>query len=134
MSLGGRVTREVLDCYFNATNITAPTTVYVSLHTGDPGEDGQGANEVSGNGYAREAASFGAASGTDPSTVSNDVAVEFDTPSGSWGTVTYFGLWSSLTETGEAYFLGGGALTTPRTIGTGEDASFAIGELDITLD
>lgn len=63
---------------------------YVSLHTDDPGTDGS--NEVSGGSpaYAREAISFGSASG---GSATQSASVEFDVPAGT--TVHYVGYWSS---------------------------------------
>jgi hypothetical protein len=137
--LGLRLHREVLDCYFNATSITAPTNIYVSLHTADPGDDGQTAGEVSGNGYARKlhndwtaAAETGA--GTSIAFVENGSVITFATASGgNWGTITHAGLWTSLAGTTEADYLGRAELTTPRAIDDGDTASFASGALDIQV-
>lgn len=137
MSLGGRVTRQILDCYFNATNITAPTNIYVSLHTADPGEDGQTAGEVSGGSYAREqtaATDWGAAAGADPSTLSNTSAITFTTATASWGTISHVGFWTTLAGTGEADFIGATALDASKAVGDGDTAEFAIGEIDVEAD
>lgn len=112
-----------LDAIFNQTNYTAPSNVYVSLHTGDPGDTG--ANEVSGGSYARAdgTSSFPAASS---GSCANNVAITFPTASGSWGTVSHVGLWDA-SSTGN--WLGGGSLSASKTIASGDSASFATSNL-----
>lgn len=137
MSLSGRITRNLLDALFNNTAFANLANVYVSLHTADPGEDGQSAGEVSGGSYAREQtapADWAAASGADPSTLDNTSAITFTTATGSWGTVTHFGLWTSLAGTTEADFIGATPADTSRTIDSGETAEFAIGAITVTAD
>lgn len=118
---------EILDCYFNQTNITAPTAIYVSLHTGDPGLTG--ANEVSGGSYARVAITtqFPAAASK---TLDNDSEIAFTTATGSWGTVTHVGVW---TASSGGTFLIGDAVTTSKAVNTDDTASFAAGALDISV-
>jgi hypothetical protein len=53
---------KILDHVLRNTAYTSPTTVYVGLYTAAPTDAG-GGTEVSGNGYAREAATFSVASG-----------------------------------------------------------------------
>ena len=113
---------------------TWSTAIYVALFVGDPGEDGSGGAEVSGGSYARPQADAAthwttAASG---GSVSNDAAVVFASPTGSWGTVTHFALYSAASG---GTFYGSGALTVPITIASGAGApTIAIGALTITQD
>ena len=120
--------QELLDHIGGNGGYTAPTP-WVGLFTAAPSDAG-GGTEVSGNGYGRVNASalFGAASGTG---ISNDGAITFPTASGSWGTVTHFGIFDAETV---GNLLVWGALGTGKAVGSGDTASFAIGELDITLD
>ena len=69
----------VLDCYFNQTNITAPTAIYMALYSANPADAGSGGTELSGNNYSRVdvTASFSAASG---GALTNNVAVAFPVP------------------------------------------------------
>jgi hypothetical protein len=53
------------------------------------------------------------------------------TPTGSWGTVTHFALMDASTA---GNMLAWADLTTPQAVGTGNTVSFAIGDLDITMD
>jgi hypothetical protein len=120
--------QEVLDHLFGNGAYTAPTP-YVGLFTAAPSDAG-GGTEVSGGSYARVNAntSFGSASGT---SISNDGAITFPTATGSWGTVTHFGIFDASTS---GNLLVWGALGTSKVVGSGDTASFAIGELDVTLD
>ena len=118
---------KILDCYLNQTNITAPTAIFISLHTADPGNTG--ASEVSGGSYARTVATtnFPAASS---GSCANDVAIQFPTATGSWGTVTHVEIWSASSA---GTFYGGGSLTTSKAVASGDTASFATSGLTVSI-
>lgn len=118
---------ELLDHVFRNASYTPPTTVYVALTTTTPTDSAAG-TEVSGNNYARTAATFGAASG---GAISNSGAVTFPTPSGSWGTITHFEIWDASTNGNR---LAWGALSQSESPINGNTVEFATGELDITLN
>ena len=120
--------QKVLDHIHGNGAFTAPTP-YVGLFTAAPSDAG-GGTEVSGGSYARVNAntSFGSASGT---AIANDGAITFPTASASWGTVTHFGVFDASTAGNLLYW---GALSVSKAVGSGDTASFAIGELDVTLD
>ena len=120
--------QEILDHLCGNGSYTAPTP-YVGLFTATPSDAG-GGTEVTGGNYARVNANtlFGTASGTG---ISNDGAITFPTASASWGTVSHFGIFDAATV---GNLLMWGALGTSKAVGSGDTASFAIGELDITLD
>lgn len=80
----------------NTAYTTPGTSIYVSLHTGSPGEANDGANEVSGNNYARVQVSSWVAP-TDGVT-SNTAAIEFPEASGSWGTISHIGIYDASTS------------------------------------
>jgi hypothetical protein len=61
---------------------------YVALYTDTPGDAG-GGTEVSGGSYARQAATFAAAS---DGVASNSVAIEFPEATAAWGTVKGWGI------------------------------------------
>ena len=109
-----------------ATNYTAPATVYVGLFTTDPTDAGSG-TEVSGNGYARKSATFAAPSNGASTT---DADIQFDQATGDWGTVTHFAIFDALTTGNMLYH---GALTTSKTIETGDVFKIATGGLTVTL-
>ena len=116
---------KILDHVLRNTAYTSPTTVYVGLFTAAPSDAG-GGTEVSGNGYAREAVTFSAASG---GATANSGLITFDTPSGSWGTVTHFGIFDALTTGNLLYW---GALSQSELVNTGNVVTIPIGDLDIT--
>lgn len=108
------------------TSYTSPTTVYVGLFTSDPTDAGSG-TEVSGGSYTRKAMAF--ASPTNGAT-SNSSAVEFDQATASWGTVTHFGLFDASSS---GNLLLHGALTTSKTIDSGDVFKFATSALTATF-
>lgn len=104
--------------------------MYVSLHTADPGVDGQSAGEVSGNAYARQSIAFSAPTAANPSVTSNSATVTFPTATpGNWGTITHFGLWNHVSNTAAANFIGASSLSASQVINAGNTASFAAGAL-----
>lgn len=133
---------KIIDHIFRGRSFTAPAALYVSLHTADP-TDAAGGAEVSGNNYSRAqlnpsdtnwAATQGgtpaaASSGTGGQT-SNKGVITFATPSGSWGTVTHFGIWDAAT-TGN--LLVHGALTVSKVINTNDAVTFPVDSLTVTL-
>jgi hypothetical protein len=121
MSRSVYLRNAILDALGNNTSF-AVSQVYVSLHTGDPGLNG--ASEVSGGSYAREAVSFGAASG---GAMENDALVRFDSVPA--GTITHFGLWDAASA---GNFLWGAALTASKTQNDGDPFEFAIGAIDVS--
>lgn len=73
----------------------------LSVHTGDPGAAGT-ANEVSGNGYERQAATFAAAAGGERALSS---AVQFAGPANE--DAAYLGLWEDSTFKGSIQITSG---------------------------
>jgi len=79
---------KVLDVLGANATFTAPSNVYLGLSTGSLGDDNSG-TELTGNNYSRVSVSFGAAAS---GTMSNDAAIEFAAATGSWGSVSHWGL------------------------------------------
>lgn len=115
-------------------NSVTAGSVYVSLHSGDPGETGtQATSECAYTSYARVAvARSGAAWTVTNNSAANAAAITFPAATGSSCTATYFcvGLESS-GATVAAYC---GALTASLAITSGITPSFAISGLTITED
>lgn len=135
---------KLIDLIFRGQSYTAPV-LYVGLLTAAPTDAG-GGTEVTGNAYARVKAAAGAsqaltdwkstqndnvASTGTTGTTTNTNAVNFATPTGSWGLVTHFGIYDALTS-GNLLFWG--ALTQSKTINTGDTVSFAAGQLSVQID
>jgi hypothetical protein len=109
------------------TTYTSPATVYAGLFTSDPTDAGSG-TEVSGGSYARKAITFAAPS--NGVTTNSAAACEFDQATGSWGTITHFGIFDALTSGNLLYY---GALTTSKTIASGDVFKFATSSVSVTL-
>jgi hypothetical protein len=117
---------KFLDHFLGTSSTSAPSNVYIGLHTADPTDAGTGA-EVSGNGYVRQAMAFGAASS---GTASNSGAVEFPAASGgNWGTITHIGIYDA-SSSGNLLFHA--ALTASKTINDGDIFKVAASGVDIT--
>lgn len=106
-----------------------PTQWHVGLFTAAPGETG-GGTEVSGNAYARKAATF-TVSGTNPTEATTSGAIEFDTATGSWGTITHVAVFDAASS---GNMIAYAELDVAKTIGEGDVFRIPAGDLDITLD
>ena len=127
-----------IDFQFRAQTWTIAANLDFALFTTACSDSAAG-TEVSGGSYARasvarsltnfagtqSAGSTTASSGTGGQT-SNNVAINFATPSAGWGTVTHVGVYSS-TNLMTCF-----ALTTSKTINSGDTVSFAIGAFTYT--
>lgn len=133
---------KLIDHVFRGTSYTAPGTIYVALYTSSC-SDSAGGTEVSGGSYARasvtangtnwantQASGTGTSSGTG-GTTSNSSAINFATPSAGWGTVTHFGL---LDASSSGNLLVCSALTSSKTINSGDTVSFSAGALTFQID
>ena len=106
------------------------TGAFVSLHTADPGNTG--ANEVTGGGYTRMAATFAQLSGPNPTVDANSAIITFPAATADWAAgapITHFGVWDAATAGNNR---GSGALTTPKAVHSGDTARFAANALTIT--
>lgn len=128
MSFTNNLETELLDHVFAGNAFSSPSTLYVSLHTANPGETGSTTNEVSGGAYARQTATFTVSGNT----ATTSAAIEFPTATASYGTVTHIGVHSA--STGTSGFLAYAALTDSKTIATGDVFRIPAGDIDITLD
>lgn len=111
---------------------TALTSVWVSLHTGDPADTG--ANEVSTGNYARIQVANAGWTKTTGGTASATNTAEIVFPASgtvTWsGTVSHVGIWSASTA---GNFLYGGALTTSRVVASGDVFKFLASNLTISV-
>ena len=119
--LEGKLIEHVL----RNTAYTSPSTVHLSLHTANPAEDASGA-EVSGNGYSRQAITFGAHS---DGACANSSEETFTASGGSFGTVSHFGIFDASSSGNLLYY---GALTASKTVADGDSLKFAVGSITIT--
>lgn len=121
----------------DATGLRGSTTagvLYVSLHTGDPGEAGsQTTSEATYTGYARVSVARSAGGWAVASGVGDNVAaITFGACSAGSNTITHFGLGSDSSGAGNLFF--SGALTASLAVSAGITPEFAAGALDVTAD
>uniref|UniRef100_A0A6M3IND2 Uncharacterized protein n=1 Tax=viral metagenome TaxID=1070528 RepID=A0A6M3IND2_9ZZZZ len=112
----------------------AAGSLYVSLHTADPGEAGdQTTSECAYTSYARVAVARTAGGWTvTANAVENAGAITFPACTGGSETATYFAVGTSSAGAGKILY--SGALTAGLAISSGITPAFAAGELDITED
>jgi hypothetical protein len=126
---------KVLDHVLTATAYSQPSTRYLALFTNTSGnaatnlEAGTLTDEVStsGTAYGRETVTFAAASGGSSAT---NATVTFDTATANWGTITHVAVMDAETS-GNVLFWG--AVTTSKTIETGDTFQVSSGNLTISL-
>jgi len=123
---------KLLDHALGTATYTKPTTVYVALHTADPGEAGSFSAEVgtSGTAYSRKSVTFAAASS---GSAASNSTVTFDAATSSWGTITHISITDSATA-GAGNILFYGAVTSSKTIDTGDTFQITSGNLTVSLD
>lgn len=127
MSFSNTYETNVLKWAFTADAVTRPTTWYLGLFTANPNEDGSGATEISGGAYVRKAVTFSVTGNL----ATNTNAVEFPTATAAWGTISHVAVFDASTGGNQIAYA---ALTTAKTIETGDVIRFPIGDVDITLD
>ena len=121
---------EILDHLFGKGSYTPPT-IYVGLSTADPGDDGAGLSEPTGNGYARAQTDAGDWDSASAGSLANANAISFNEATGDWGTVTHFALFDAVSG---GNLLAHGSLSQSRAITSGDTARFGAGDLDVNLD
>ena len=123
----------------DATGLRGSSTagsVYVSLHTSDPGEAGdQTTNEAAYGGYARVAvARSGSGWTVTGNSATNAAAIEFPACTSSSATVSHFGIGTA--SSGAGVLLYKGALTSSLAVTTTSNAivRFTASSLTVTED
>jgi len=128
MSLSDFMKNELGDAMLNNGSFAGGAAVWISLHDGDPGENG--ANEVAGGSYIRQTSGGFAAFGS--GTSDNDALIDFAAmPAVGGGGVTHVGIWDQEAAGGNFYI--GGALTAARVVIAGDTLRIPAGDLDVTL-
>lgn len=146
MSKSNTFETDLLSLIFNNTDIAligdaaglqnsaTAGSLYVSLHTADPGEAGtQSTNETSYTNYARVAVARSAGGWTvSGNTVSNAALVQFAQCGATGATLTHFGVGTDASGAGKLLY--SGALTSSLAVSSGIQPQFAAGDLDVTED
>jgi hypothetical protein len=112
----------------------AAGSLFVSLHTADPGEAGtQTTNETTFSNYARQGVVRSAAGWTiSGNNASNAAAVLFPVVGATGATITHIGI--GVAVSGASLLLFKIPLTASRVLATGDQLNFAIGEIDTNVD
>lgn len=148
MSMSNSFETEILELIFNNSAIAnigdasglqpsgAAGSLYVSLHTGDPGEAGnQGTNETVYTNYARvgvvRTAGAWSISGN---TASNVALVQFPQCGATGATITYVGIGVSPTAADSGLLLFSGQLSASLTVANLIQPQFAAGDIDVVCD
>jgi hypothetical protein len=126
---------KVLDHVLTATAYTQPGTRYLALfnntstNTAANLEAGTLTDETStsGTAYARKTVTFAAASGGSSAT---NATVTFDAATANWGTITHVAVMDALTSGNVLFY---GAVTTSKTIETGDTFQVSSGNLTVAL-
>lgn len=121
---------KVLDHVLTATAYTQPGTRYLALFTANTGlETNSPSAEVStsGTAYARQTVTFASASSGQSAT---NATVTFDTATANFGTITHVAVMDAQTS-GNVLFHG--AVTTSKTIETGDTFQVTSGNLTVSL-
>lgn len=146
MSASNDFENDILLLVFNNTDIAnigdaaglqnsaTAGSLYVSLHTADPGEAGkQNTSETSYTGYARQAvARSGAGWTVAGNNVENAATITFPPSTVGTPTITHFGVGYEIS--GATKLIASGALNASQVINIGGVNTFAAGALDITVD
>lgn len=137
---------DILELIFENTDITnigdagglrgsvSAGSLYVSLHTADPGETGnQTTNEATYTSYARVAVARTTAAWTvSGNQVTNDSTISFPQATGGSNTITHFGIGTDSTGVGNLLY--SGALTASLAVSNGIQPQFTASQLTVTED
>jgi hypothetical protein len=124
-NLSNYLENKLIDHFLGTAAYTMPTTVYVALYTAAPNDAG-GGTQVTGGSYARQIATFAAASS---GATENSGNIDF---AGMPAVTTVaIGIFDALTS---GNLLLHGTLTTNKTTDAGDTLRIATGDLDISID
>ena len=97
MPLTDAMKARVLDAIYQDSPVGPAATLYVALSTTAPSSDGSNFTRPSGNGYSDVAVTnnetnWPNASEANPSVKENGTTITFPEATGSWGTITHWGV------------------------------------------
>ncbi len=138
MSASNYLELAILNHIFGGAAFSVPASVFIGLHTANPGETGANA-EVAVGAYVREEV-VNNVTGWDAAvavsglgTTKNAAIIQFIDPSGAnWGTITHFSIWDAETS-GNCLFYG--ALNASVVVNDGDPGPrFNINGLSVTCE
>lgn len=117
------VANSLLDALFRATNYTAPTAVWIKLHTGDPGA--AGTSNAAGETTRKQATFSAAASGA--ITTSADLTW---TNVSTTETISHWSAWDASTA---GNFICSDDLASAKALTAGDTFTITAGDLDVNI-
>jgi|TARA_Y100000592_G_C5459070_1_gene312979 hypothetical protein len=127
MSASDYLENKLLDHTLGSSAFSQPSNLYIGLSTGTFADANSG-TELSGNGYARKQVTFGTASS---GSITNSGAVEFDTATGTQGSISHFGIFDA-SSGGNLLFHG--SFTSAKTIENGDQFKIPASSLTVSID
>jgi hypothetical protein len=125
MTASNYLENKVLDHTLAVASYTAPTSLYMALHTGDPGDAGT-ASEVVGGSYAPQLITFAAASS---GASASNAAVTFNSMPAT--VVTHFSIRENSPSGNPLYV---GPLSASQTLSAGQQLLFNSGQVTVSAD
>lgn len=139
--LVNNVESEFINWVVGGTDVrVAHTSVYVALHTSDPGETPDGSTEVdaSTTNYSRQSTTAGTGWNITGGVGENANLIEFPTATESWGTISHFSLWDGADSTtnplASDVIRDSSGNATTKTVDQDDTISFAAGTLTVEID
>lgn len=115
---------------YSASPYTGVSTLYLGLFTADTGLEGNAPSaevSTSGTAYVRTAVTFAAAASGSSAT---NATVTYAAATANWGTVTHVAVMDASTSGNVLFY---GAVTTSKTIETGDTFQVSSGNLTVSL-
>ncbi|MCA9872475.1 MAG: hypothetical protein KC441_02440 [Anaerolineales bacterium] len=122
-----------LDRMFRNQAWTLPSSWYVALVTATVSatDTGSTLTEPGGNAYARTSVGASPWAAVSGGASQNNNVIQYPTPTGSWGTVVGIAVVDAASNGNLLFYDNDGV--TDQAVGDGDDVSFAIGALDVSL-
>lgn len=131
MGLGVVLQQAIVDWLKGTAFPADPSSLTLALSTADPLDDGSGLAEPSGNGYTRQALTFGARTSTNGvgTAVANNTDIVHGPASGAgWGTITHF----CVIDDSSRKVLSG-SYAVPKTVAAGDSFVTNSGSIILTV-
>lgn len=135
MSMSNTTENDVLKAILVGTDPSwrAGATLYIALHTADPGEAGTAVtSEATYTGYARVARTKSSGWTDGGSSFANAALAQFPQCTAGTNAITYFSVVT--TASGAGQILVSGALSATLNVSAGIQPQFAIGDLVVNAD
>lgn len=128
-AMGDYLENAIINHFLRNTSVATPASnVWVALYTTATTDTG-GGTEVTGGSYARQRCQgTGGWDGPSNGATQNTGAITFPTATAGWGTVSHVGVRGGAAGSNLLYH---GALTSPKTVNSGDTFRFSAGALDV---